>query len=121
MDGTDTKTVAVTVNGEQALLPAGTTVRQLLEDRQLRPEIVAVELNSALLRPEDYSDTSLADGDEVDYLFYMAGGATSDATVAALSGSGDWASTAASFACTPDTGRRTARPAPSPRGGTART
>lgn len=62
------------VNGEPRELPAGTTVHQLIEQHQLTPDKVAIELNRRLLRSAKY-DTLLNEGDEVEIVTFVGGGA----------------------------------------------
>ena len=61
------------VNGEERELPDGTTIRALVEQFQLTPEKVAIELNRRLVRTDKY-DTSLRDGDEVEIVTFVGGG-----------------------------------------------
>jgi sulfur carrier protein len=61
------------VNGEERELPEGTTIRALVEQFQLTPEKVAIELNRRLVRADKY-DTSLQDGDEVEIVTFVGGG-----------------------------------------------
>ncbi|MHB0977530.1 MAG: sulfur carrier protein ThiS [Candidatus Aquicultorales bacterium] len=67
---------AITINGEKRTYEEGTTVWEVLESLNLRPEVVAVELNGSLLRKEDYRE-AVSDGDLLEYLYYMAGGEAS--------------------------------------------
>ena len=61
------------VNGDERELPEGTTIRALVEQFQLTPEKVAIELNRRLVRTDKY-DTSLRDGDEVEIVTFVGGG-----------------------------------------------
>jgi sulfur carrier protein len=63
----------VTVNGDEKDLPAGTTVRQLVQQFKLTPEKVAIELNRRLLRGEKY-ETPLSAGDEIEIVTFVGGG-----------------------------------------------
>lgn len=63
----------VLVNGQPRDLPAGTTVRGLIESSKLSPDKVAIELNRRLLKSEKY-DTPLADNDEVEIVTFVGGG-----------------------------------------------
>lgn len=62
------------VNGKFEELNEGITIAELLTDKGVRPEVVAVEINGQLVDREEYSDKDLKQGDEVEYLFYMGGG-----------------------------------------------
>jgi thiamine biosynthesis protein ThiS len=63
----------ITVNGDAKDLPAGTTLRQLVEQFNLKPEKVAIELNRRLARAEKY-DQALNEGDVVEIVTFVGGG-----------------------------------------------
>jgi len=63
----------VKVNGQDRDVPAGTSVLQLIEQHNLTPQKVAVELNRRLIRSEKY-ETVLNDGDEVEIVTFVGGG-----------------------------------------------
>jgi len=65
--------VTITVNGQPRDVADGTTVAQLIEQNQLTPQKVAVELNRRLIRAEKY-DTVLSAGDEVEIVTFVGGG-----------------------------------------------
>ena len=61
------------VNGDEREVPEGMTIRTLVEQFQLVPEKVAIELNRRLVRADKY-DTSLKSGDEVEIVTFVGGG-----------------------------------------------
>ena len=63
----------VKVNGQDRDVPAGTSVLQLIEQHNLTPRKVAVELNRRLIRSEKY-ETDLYDGDEDEIVTFVGGG-----------------------------------------------
>ena len=64
-----------TVNGKEADLREALTVGEMLVDQKVKmPEMVSVELNGQIVRRSDFEDTVLADGDTVEFLYYMGGG-----------------------------------------------
>ena len=65
--------MSITLNGDRRDLPAGTTVADVVENLNLRPDQVAVELNRRLLRSGNYG-RELADGDEVEVVTFVGGG-----------------------------------------------
>ncbi len=65
----------VTVNGERREVPAGTTVDQLLRTLSVNPLLVAVEVNVTVLRREQYAATTLHEGDTVEIVQMVGGGA----------------------------------------------
>lgn len=64
----------VTVNGKKEELQKVTTVADLLAARKIRPEMVSVELNGAILHRSKFGSTPLSEGDKVEFLYYMGGG-----------------------------------------------
>lgn len=66
----------ITVNGESADVNENTSVSALLTLRKVRmPDMVSVELNGEILDRKTFGDTVLKDGDKVEFLYYMGGGA----------------------------------------------
>lgn len=63
----------VIVNGQPREVAEGTTLRQLVEQHNLKPEKVAIELNKRLARAEKY-DLPLKNGDEVEIVTFVGGG-----------------------------------------------
>lgn len=69
----------LTVNGEQVRLAGDVTVSRLLEDRSVKmPEMVSVELNGRILRRSEFDKTTVNDGDQVEFLYFMGGGRVTD-------------------------------------------
>lgn len=68
-------TVALTVNGEEKELPAGSTVADLLESHKLDPRLVVVEHNRTILRDRAaLPTTALRDGDVIEIVHFVGGG-----------------------------------------------
>ena len=65
--------MTIKVNGQARDVPDGTTVTQLIEQHQLSPQKVAIELNRRLIRSEKYG-TTLKTGDEVEIVTFVGGG-----------------------------------------------
>ena len=66
----------ITVNGESQLLPENeATIARLLELREMEsPDMVAVQLNGVFVELNSYPITTLNQGDDVEFLFFMGGG-----------------------------------------------
>lgn len=62
------------INGKKEQLNAGLTLNDLLVNRKVRPEMVAVEINGNMVDRDIYKSTVINEGDEVEYLYYMGGG-----------------------------------------------
>ena len=63
------------VNGEESNLEDGLTVSQLLVEKEVKmPEMVSVELNGQILKRTEFDNTTLNEGDKVEFLYFMGGG-----------------------------------------------
>jgi len=65
--------VQVKINGKAEEVQ-GATVLDLLKAKNIDPHMVAVELNSTMLERDHLATTSVKEGDQVEFLFYMGGG-----------------------------------------------
>jgi len=68
------RTVQVTVNGESASLPAGTTVADLLAARGASNKPCAVEINRDIVPRSQHAEHALHDGDAVEIVSFVGGG-----------------------------------------------
>ena len=66
-------TISISLNGEHREMPAGTTVADVVENLNLRPDQVAVEVNRRLVRAGDYGRV-LVEGDAVEVVTFVGGG-----------------------------------------------
>ncbi len=71
----DQKTIQITLNGKPNQIRSGMKVSDLLLKWKIRPELVTVEINETILQKLDYETTEIKDGDRVEFVFYMGGGA----------------------------------------------
>ena len=62
------------VNGRKEEVYERATLLSVLLEKEVKPELVAVEINGEFVREKDYSKVFLKEGDEVEFLYYMAGG-----------------------------------------------
>lgn len=67
--------IQIQLNGKPNSVAQGTTVSALLQKWKVRPELVTVEINEEILQKLDYDGTVIRDGDRVEFVFYMGGGA----------------------------------------------
>ena len=67
-------TVRLVVNGESQEVPSGATVLQLLAALGVRGR-VAVERNGAVLRQTEHAETRLLEGDVLEVVTFVGGGA----------------------------------------------
>ncbi len=67
--------INLTINGEQMQMLKGTNISKLLIERNVEsPEMVSVELNDRILSKDEFPTTSLQDGDQIEFLYFMGGG-----------------------------------------------
>ena len=66
----------IKLNGkEQAIDAASLSIEELLKTVNVEnPELVSVQLNGEFVAKEKRGVTSLKDGDEIDFLYFMGGG-----------------------------------------------
>lgn len=65
----------ITVNGKPVQVRDDSTVLELLEELKVKtPEYVSVELNGEILDRAGFADTTVKEGDIVEFLYYMGGG-----------------------------------------------
>ena len=64
----------VTINGKAEEV-SGSTVLEILRAKDVTPQMVAVELNSKMLEREELGSALVKDGDAIELLFYLGGGA----------------------------------------------
>ena len=66
----------ITVAGERKEVAEGITVAQLIELENVEtPEYVTVSVNEEFLESDTFDTHALNDGDEVEFLYFMGGGA----------------------------------------------
>jgi|Deesub1362B_J571_1020462.scaffolds.fasta_scaffold00026_20 thiamine biosynthesis protein ThiS len=66
--------IRIYLNGHEQVVPQGLSVAKLLEEKQMRPEVVVVELNGRILAKEELEATFLQEGDRVELIYHMGGG-----------------------------------------------
>ncbi len=67
-------TIDLVVNGEPAAIPAGKTVRELLDLLAVRADRVAVELNRRIVHQRDWDKTPVEQGAQVEIVEFVGGG-----------------------------------------------
>ena len=67
----------LTINGEDREFPSNLTVASLLTELGLKPDRVAVELNRDLLPRDRWNTIPLNDGDKLEIVHFVGGGASS--------------------------------------------
>lgn len=70
----DPERVRVRINGEERRIPRDRSVAELLEDLELDPRAVVVEINREIVRREDVEDVVVEAGDRVEIVRFVGGG-----------------------------------------------
>lgn len=65
----------IMLNGESTEVPEQATIRQLLEHLQFNPSRVAVEHNREVAPRDRYRSQTLAEGDQIEIVHFIGGGA----------------------------------------------
>ncbi len=65
----------ISVNGKSETVGPGSTVASVLKAKELDPALVSVEHNGKILEKSDLDGVILSEGDELEILFFMGGGA----------------------------------------------
>ena len=66
--------MTIILNGGTKDIPAGLSVRALLEHLGIKPERVAVEINEEIVRKATYGDVPVRENDRVEVVQFMGGG-----------------------------------------------
>ena len=74
MTSRDSTSVAFMLNGKQAEYPSELTVTQLLADKDLKAQMVVVEVNGAIVARASFDEVVLRSGDEVEIVHFVGGG-----------------------------------------------
>ncbi|MFN0007427.1 MAG: sulfur carrier protein ThiS [Planctomycetota bacterium] len=69
-----TTTIAIQLNGRDLEVPEGRSVAELVAELDLRPGMVAVEVNGSLVTRDRRESTVLRAGDLVELVTIMGGG-----------------------------------------------
>ena len=66
----------LTINGEAKEIKANIVLSELLVIENVEmPEMVSVQLNDEFLKQDEYPTITLKEGDEINFLYFMGGGA----------------------------------------------
>lgn len=66
--------ITVILNGKKEAVEDGMRLSDLLALKNIRPEVVTVELNEKILEKEKYGKTILKESDKIEFVYYMGGG-----------------------------------------------
>lgn len=67
--------MTLTINGEDRDFTSVTTLSELISQLGMKADRVAIELNRNLVRRDQWSDTKLSNGDKLEIVHFVGGGA----------------------------------------------
>lgn len=70
--------VMVTLNGKARKVPDGVTLLELLQTLDIPPGRVVIEQNREIKRRDDFGQSRVHEGDELELVFFVGGGATDE-------------------------------------------
>lgn len=62
------------INGEEKALPQPLSLASLLTQLGYRPQLVAVELNDAIIKQTAFNTTTITDADKLEIVSFVGGG-----------------------------------------------
>jgi sulfur carrier protein len=62
------------INGEMRSVPASATIRELLENLEIKPDRIAVELNLRIIKSKDWHRTPVKEADRIEIVQFVGGG-----------------------------------------------
>ena len=71
---TQTHTIRIRLNGKEREVSRGLTVAGLLEELELHPGTVVVELNREILERDSHGDVPVREGDALELVHFVGGG-----------------------------------------------
>lgn len=67
--------VKLFINGRPSEAEGPVALLDLLAELKIRPEVISVAINKAIVRRADFDGLTVNDGDEVEIMLHLAGGA----------------------------------------------
>jgi thiamine biosynthesis protein ThiS len=65
----------IKLNGESRKVPERSMLDDLVKDLSLEPKRIAIELNQQVIRRDQWTHTILAEGDRIEIVHFVGGGA----------------------------------------------
>lgn len=66
--------ITVVLNGKKEELEKELAVSELLKKKNIRPEVVTVELNEKILSRQEFEQTIIRNNDKIEFVYFMGGG-----------------------------------------------
>jgi len=68
--------IKILFNGKEENIENEISVLELLKKKNIRPEVVTVELNEKIIDRKDYQTSVIKEGDKLELVYFMGGGST---------------------------------------------
>ena len=69
------QTLLIQLNGESREVRDRSTLNDLVSELSLAPARIAIELNHLVVRRDQWAETTLAEGDRIEIVHFVGGGA----------------------------------------------
>lgn len=66
--------VEIKVNGKKEKIDRKINISEFLRKKDIRPEVVTVELNDQIIDTDKYESTNIKNKDRIELVYYMGGG-----------------------------------------------
>jgi thiamine biosynthesis protein ThiS len=66
--------IKILFNGKEEILENEISIQELLKKKNIRPEVVTVELNEKIIDRKDYQISIVKEGDKLELVYFMGGG-----------------------------------------------
>ena len=66
--------IGISINGKKEILENEMSILELLRKKNIRPEVVTVELNEKIIERKDYQTIILKESDMLELVYFMGGG-----------------------------------------------
>lgn len=66
--------ITITLNGKKEELTQEMNLAELLKKKNIRPEVVTVEINDRVLSRQEFEKTVIKDSDRLEFVYFMGGG-----------------------------------------------
>jgi thiamine biosynthesis protein ThiS len=66
--------IKILINGKEEQVEQGMDVLELLKKKNIRPEVVTVELNEKIIDRKNYQTSIIMEGDKLEFVYFMGGG-----------------------------------------------
>lgn len=76
-EGSANVEISIRLNGDNIMMPRGSTLRDLLDRLGKDPRTVAIEHGGSIVPRSRYDETVLEDGDVLEIVHFVQGGASS--------------------------------------------